>query len=70
MRMALRSLYLGKLYILEGLILPVALYFSIKSCAEPLLVTRFDTLSLETDYYSRHWSQLTDVTIQLSFDLW
>ncbi len=58
MKMTSRGLYLGKLYILEGLISSVAEYFSIKSCAQPLLVARVDTLSLETDYYSRFWRQI------------
>ena len=58
MRMTSRGLYVGKLYIFEELILSVALFISIKSCAQPLLVTRVDTLSLETDYYSRHTQNL------------
>ena len=65
------SLYLEKVYILEGLILSVALYFSIKSSAQRLLLTRVDTLCLETDYYVIGAKfELTNVTIGSPFDLW
>ncbi len=57
---------------MEGLILSVPFYFSIKSCAQPLLVVWKYTLSLETDYYAIYvmldWCQNSCVMLQFSCD--
>ena len=67
--MTSRDLYFENVYILEGLILFAALYFSIKSRGQPWLVTRVDTLSLETDYYSVLAPNLNLLTSPLGYPL-
>ncbi len=54
------GLYLGKQYIPEELILFVALPFSIKSCAQPLLVARNDTSA---------WRQITTHDFGAKFEV-